>query len=207
MVVDISRAKSDEENKVIGLIRKIGGKKILVYNKIDQAVGKKDYLPDYNYLEEEFDKTVAVSALKNKNVKKLVQIIFDLLPEKKMELVKQDKELGEGESDFKISMSSKDYIAEIIREKAYLYLRKEVPYSVTVEVDSISTKKRMLVIEARLLTNAERYKKMIIGKGGKKIKEIGYNSRKELELMSGKKVFLKLEVEVDRHWPERVFTN
>ena len=44
---------------------------------------------------------------------------------------------------------------------------------------------------------------MIIGRGGKKIKEIGYNSRKELELMTGRKIFLELTVEIDKHWPER----
>ena len=44
---------------------------------------------------------------------------------------------------------------------------------------------------------------MIIGKGGKKIKEIGYNARKELELMSQRKVFLELTVEIDKHWAER----
>jgi len=53
------------------------------------------------------------------------------------------------------------------------------------------------------LTTADRYKKMIIGKGGRMIKLIGSTSRKELELMSGKKVYLELEVAVDRHWPER----
>lgn len=61
----------------------------------------------------------------------------------------------------------------------------------------------MLVIKAAILTTAERYKKMIIGRGGKKIKEIGYNARKELELMTGRKIFLELIVEVDKHWPER----
>ena len=48
-----------------------------------------------------------------------------------------------------------------------------------------------------------RYKKMIIGSGGKKIKEIGYNARKELELMSSRKIFLELMVETDKHWAER----
>jgi GTP-binding protein Era len=55
-VVDISRPKSDEENKVIGLVRKSNAKKILVYNKTDAAIGSKDHLAEYNYLEEEFDR-------------------------------------------------------------------------------------------------------------------------------------------------------
>ena len=51
--------------------------------------------------------------------------------------------------------------------------------------------------------NRQPDKKMIIGSGGKKIKEIGYNARKELELMTGRKIFLDLMVEIDKHWPER----
>jgi GTP-binding protein Era len=203
MVVDISRPKSEEENKVIGIIRKSKAKKVLVYNKMDLAVDKRDFLPDYNYLEEEFDKVVTTSALKEKNVKQLIGVLFDLLPEVDKNTLDDDGELIKLDRVFRIGMTSKEYIAELIREKAYLYLRKEVPYSVTVEVDKVYEKKGMLIVEARILTSADRYKKMIIGKNGKKIKEIGFNSRKEMELMSGKKVFLQLNVEVDRHWPER----
>jgi GTP-binding protein Era len=207
MVVDISRPKSEEENKVIGIVRKSRARKVLVYNKMDLAVDKRDFLPDYNYLEEEFDKVVTTSALKEKNVKQLIGVLFDLLPEVDKETLDEDGELIKLDKEFQIGMSSKEYIAELIREKAYLYLRKEVPYSVTVEVDKVYEKKGMLIVEARILTSADRYKKMIIGKDGKKIKEIGYNSRKELELMSSKKVFLQLNVEVDRHWPERELIN
>jgi GTP-binding protein Era len=207
MVVDISRPKSEEENKVIGIIRKSRAKKVLVYNKMDLAVDKRDFLPDYNYLEEEFDKVVTTSALKEKNVKQLISVLFELLPEVDKSTLDDDGELISLDKGFQIGMSSKEYIAELIREKAYLYLRKEVPYSVTVEVDKVFEKKGMLIVEARILTSADRYKKMIIGKNGKKIKEIGFNSRKELELMSRKKVFLQLNVEVDRHWPEREIIN
>ena len=206
-VVDISRPKNEEENKVIGLLRKINVKKILVYNKIDIAKDNKDHLPEYNYLEEEFDKTIGVSAIKDKNVKGLINLIFELLPEKINKETERNIELMDNGNKPKIGMSSKEYVQEIIREKAYLFLREEVPYSVDVRVDSITDKRKMLVIKAVILTTAERYKKMIIGRGGKKIKEIGYNARKELELMSGKKVFLELMVEIDSHWMEREINN
>lgn len=202
-LLDISRPKTEEENKVIGLIRKSKAKKVLVYNKIDAAVGSKDHLAEYNYLEEEFDKVISVSAIKEKNVKGLISIIFDLLPEKDSKSTEEDVEIIESKGGPVISLNSKEYIAEIIREKAYLFLRKEVPYSVNVEVDSILDKKKLILIKARILTTADRYKKMIIGVGGKKIKEIGYNARKELELMSQRKVFLELYVEIDKHWAER----
>jgi GTP-binding protein Era len=202
-LVDISRPKNEEENKVIGLVRKVNTKKILVYNKIDIAKDSKDHLPEYNYLEEEFDRTISVSAIKNKHIKSLISLVFELLPEKINKETEHNIELMDNGNKPKIGMNSKEYVQEIIREKAYLFLREEVPYSVDIRVDEIIDKKKLIVVKAVILTTAERYKKMIIGKGGKKIKEIGYNARKELELMSGRKVFLELMVEIDSHWMER----
>lgn len=201
MIVDISREKNEEENKVIGLVRKSKAKKVLVYNKIDKAVGSKDHTAEYNYLEEEFDKTIGISALQGKHVAGLVKIIFDLLP-KKRKPAEAKTGAGEGKKELAIKMGSKEYIEEIIREKAYLFLREEVPYSIKVRVDKIVDKQKLLLVKGAIITTADRYKKMIIGKGGRKIKEIGYNARKELELMSGRKIFLELMVEVDKHWPE-----
>lgn len=201
-LVDISRPKDDEENKVIGLIRKQTGKKILVYNKIDKAVGSKDHLAEYNYLEEEFDRVISLSALKSKNIKGLLNLIFELLPEKPdRELVEEIKLMAP--KGPLMGMGSKEYIQELIREKAYLFLREEVPYTINVVVEEIKDKKKLIYIKAIIYTNAERYKKMIIGARGKKIKEIGHNARKELELMSQRKIYLELEVKTDTHWMER----
>jgi GTP-binding protein Era len=205
-LVDISREKTEEENKVIGLVRKMPSKKVLVYNKIDKAVGSKDHLAEYNYLEEEFDKVISISAVKEKNVKGLLNIIFELLPEIPENQI--NKELGvlaEKRGPL-MGMGSKEYVAEIIREKAYLFLREEVPYTINVEVKEIKDKGKLIYIKATINTNADRYKKMIIGRDGKKIREIGFNARKELELMSTRKVFLDLTVEIDRHWMERNFS-
>jgi len=203
-IVDISRPKNEEENKVIGLLRKVKAKKILVYNKIDVAVGSKDHFADYNYLEDEFDKSISVSALKEKNVKGLIKLIFEELPERNNKELIKEIEIYQQENKPLISMSSKEYIEEIIREKAYLFLREEVPYTIFVGVDKIEDKEKLIVITATIYTNADRYKKMIIGKDGQKIKEIGYNARKELELMSRRKIYLELTVKTDRHWMERV---
>ena len=204
MVVDISRQKNEEEAKVLGLARKIDVPKILVYNKIDQALGTKDFLAEYNFLEDEFDKTIAVSALKDKHVAGLINLIFELLPEKADKELIEEIEILEKSMKGLSGLSSKDFVAELIREKAYLKLRKEVPYSLTVEVRELREKKAMFMIRADILTTADRYKKMIIGKNGHKIKQIGMMARKELELLAGKKVFLGLEVKVDEHWPERM---
>lgn len=203
-VVDISRPKSEEENKVIGLLRKVEAKKILVYNKMDKAIGPKDHFADYNYLEDEFDRAISISAQKEKNVKSVINIIFELLPSNSNDSLKKEIEMYWEEKKPLISMSSKEYIEELIREKAYLFLRDEVPYTIVVEVNKIQDKKDLIVISATIYTNADRYKKMIIGKNGQKIKEIGYNARKELELMSQRKIFLELTVKTDKHWMEKV---
>jgi GTP-binding protein Era len=169
---------------------------------MDEAVGTKDHFAEYNYLEEEFDKAITVSAIKSKNIKGLINEIFELLPEGN-QIAEEGVAALETKNKPVISMGSREYIAEIIREKTYLFLRKEVPYSINVEVDSVLDKKKLILIKATIYTTADRYKKMIIGKGGKKIKELGYNARKELELMSQRKIFLELNVQTDKHWPER----
>ena len=93
---------------------------------------------------------------------------------------------------------------EIIREKIFSVIDKEIPYSIHVEVDSLEEKEDMLVIQARVLTDEERYKRIIIGADGAKIKEIGTMARRELEQATNKKIYLELEVEVDTHWVERI---
>ena len=204
VVVDISRAKSEEENKIIGLVRNVDVPKILVYNKIDKAVGSKDHKADYHWMEEEFDKEIAISAIKSRHVSGLLNEIFGLLPTKASMAVMEEIALIEKSGNPVMGMNSRQYVAELIREKAYLCLRQEVPYSVNVEVKEIKEKKDIIVVRADIFTTYRRYKKMIIGREGKKLRQIGTAARKELELMAGKKIFLELEVRVDEHWPERM---
>jgi sialic acid synthase SpsE len=72
------------------------------------------------------------------------------------------------------------------------------------EVDEVKEKEDVTVVGARILTSDERYKKMIIGRGGKRVKEIGQMARRELEAATNSKIFLDLNVEVDPHWVESV---
>lgn len=202
MVVDMSRPKNDEENRMLGIVRKLNCKKVLVYNKLDKAVGPKDHLADYEYMEDEFDKSIKTSALKEINIKGLVNLIFELLPEKDESKARAETDSVHKKGKPVIGMEGTEFVAEIIREKTYLFLRDEIPYTINVEVNDIKDKGNIIVIKAKIITTADRYKKIIVGSQGQKIKEIGYNSRKELELMSGKKVFLELTVETNPHWME-----
>lgn len=191
-MVDHTRKRDWEESRVIGIMRTIDKPKILVINKIDDQ--DKTYLPQYYFLKREIESVVEISALKKRNLKLLLQMIFDRLPEEK-------GKHEESSNPFPVlNIDSKTFLSELVREKVFLQTRKEVPYSTTVIVDSIEEKNGILHIIARILTTEDRYKKMLIGFGGRKIKVIGSMARKEIELATSKKVFLGLTVETDRHW-------
>jgi GTP-binding protein Era len=95
-------------------------------------------------------------------------------------------------------------MAELIREKVFSVLDKEVPYSISVETEHIEEKADMTVITAHVMTDEERYKRIIIGEHARRIKEIGQLARRELEQALNKKIYLELDVVVDKHWVERL---
>ncbi|MBL7159319.1 GTPase Era [Candidatus Microgenomates bacterium] len=196
-LVDHTRKRALEENKTIGMIRNVKNTpKILVINKID--LRKPTYRAHYKFLEEEVDEVIEISALKKTHLKSLLEVIFKYLPEGKP--LPETKERITPALD----IDSKTFIAELIREKAFIFLRKEIPYSLTTVVDEVKERKDgLLCIQARILTTNNKYRKMIIGKKARMVKEIGMATRKELETATNKKVFLDLRVEVDKHWMER----
>ena len=193
-VVDPSREIGDEEKYTYGLIRHLDIPKILVINKSDLHREEKKYLQSYLEWGQDFEGVFELSALRASHIQPLVQKVMEIVPEG--EAMYDDMQMT--------NISDKFWVAEIIREKVFSVFDKEVPYSITVEVDDMEDKPEKFVIAARILTDAERYKKMIIGKGGLKIKEIGKMARRELEQALNKKIFLDLEVEVDTHWVDRV---
>lgn len=193
-VVDPSRDIGQEERYIYGLIRHLDIPKILVINKSDLPKRERQFEQEYLAWSDTFAAVCSLSALKASHIRPLRDKVIELLPEG--EPLYLGDQLTNITNDF--------WIAEIIREKVFSVLDKEVPYAVTVEVESMEQKKDMFVIEAKILTNQERYKRIIIGKGGIKIKEIGQMARKELEQALNKKVYLELEVGFDQHWIERI---
>lgn len=206
-MLDHTRKRDFEEARVLGIVRKLKPAKILVVNKIDDQ--EKSYLPQYFFLKEEFPDYFEISALLNKHMKPLVNRLFELLPTTPGVEEQSGKTPGVSESEERIhgypllNMDSKTFIAELIREKVFLMMGEEIPYTTTVIVDEIATrKKKMTYIKARILTTDTRYKKMLIGHEGRKIKEIGSYARKEIALATGRNIFLDLTVETDPHWQE-----
>ena len=193
-VIDPTRTRDYEESRVLGIVRKFNIPKILVINKCD--VEEPKYLALYKYLEDEFDTVIKVSGLEKLHLKTLVETIFDMLPERDTPLVKKEEYVYPA-----LNIDGKIFLAELIREKVFLRTRKEVPYTTTVVIDEIADRDNgMLYVRGRVLTTNDKYKKMLIGEGGRRIKEIGSMSRKELETATNRKVFLDLTVESDKHW-------
>lgn len=196
-MVDHTRERDFEENKALGIVRKSKAPKILVINKTD--VRTPTHIVQYKFMEDEFDRVVEISALAHKNINTLIDDIFSFLPEGKP-LVDTGKLVQPG-----LNIDSRLFISEIIREKAFLFLREELPYTLATVVDQVTERDNGTVyIKARILTSADRYKAMIIGKAGVMIKEISQAARKELETATSKKIFLELTVETDEHWSEYV---
>lgn len=195
-VVDPTRAVGAEERFTLSLIRDIDKPKLLVINKID--MDRKPYLEDYRALgQQEFGgKIIEISAQTETHTKSVINEVFEVLPEGELFYPAEQH----------TNLTREIWVAEIIREKVLHEVRDEVPYEMHVVVDKIDEKKpvmnqpMMIVIHARILTTADRYKKMIIGAGGRTIKQIGSVARRELEQSLNTKIFLQIEVETDPHW-------
>lgn len=95
----------------------------------------------------------------------------------------------------------RDIAAELIRESVLLYVKDEVPHCVAVKIDSFEERADdKAYIEASLYVERDSQKGILVGKGGEMIKRIGTRSREEIEAMSGRKVFLNLNVKVAKNW-------
>lgn len=191
-VVDPTRDIGDEERSVMLMIEALDKPKILVINKID--LQDKPFIDFYRDLAENYTEVIEVSALRGTHVQSLINAIREHLPE-------GEQYYPEGQLT---NMPNKFWLAELIREKLFLRLRQELPYTTHVEVtESEKRENGIIFIQATVFTTTDRYKRMIIGSGGQGIKEIGQSTRKELELVMENKVFLDLTVEVDPHWMQR----
>ncbi|MBU4314931.1 GTPase Era [Patescibacteria group bacterium] len=193
-VVDPTREIGNEEKQTLKMIEDIEKPKLLIINKVDEKSAQRNIDFYRDLLDDHFDAMIELSALNGTNLDILKDWIFEHLPD------------GEPyyEQNQISNLGQKERIAELIREKLFLRLREEVPYSVHVVVNEIERRPNgTLYIGADVLTTDERYKRMIIGKGARGIKEISQSTRKELETVTGEKIFLELNVEVDSHWVER----
>lgn len=170
---------------------------ILVITKAD-TVGKEEMfakIMDWTSQGIEFLDIIPTSSKKGMNVKKLVEIIQNLLPETGYRYFDEDAISDKGNSFL---------IKEIIREKILLRTGEEIPHSTAIMIEKYKDKKNIVEISAIVLVERESQKPIIIGKGGSKLKQIATDARVELEAEFEKKVFLEIFVKVANDWRKSI---
>lgn len=186
------------DRAVMEELQKVPVPKILVINKVD-TVHQDDLLKiiaNYNELAHP-DEIIPLSALKGKNVDRLLDVIFDYLEEGPMFF----------DEDTLTDQPMKQLMAEYVREKAMRFLQDELPHGVTVYIDQMKKRrhKELWDIDATIVCERDSHKGMIIGKQGAMLKKIGQAARKDMEHMLDAKVNLKLWVKVKKDWRDQEF--
>ena len=159
---------------------------ILVVNKVDRYKDKNkilDFLKDRSE-NDVFIDTVPISALYEKNLIRLIEVIERHLPIKSPEFDKDT--VTDKDTFFRIT--------EILRERLMHHLRDELPCSLDCSIDNFEDKEKIVMIDLLIKTKKDAHKKIIIGKGGGLLKQVGTEARKEIETLVGKKVFLTTQV-------------
>ncbi|MBC7850054.1 MAG: GTPase Era [Chitinophagaceae bacterium] len=194
LLVDIDENR-EEANEIFQSL-KLKVPCIVIINKIDEEPGDKidkaiAFFKDKPYAKE----VVGISALKHKNLEDLLQKILSYLPE------------GEPffEGDDLTDLPTRFFVGELVREKIFQLYKEEIPYHTTVLVTEFKEKSTLVKIVANIIVQRDTQKGILLGEGGKMIKQLGTESRKEIEKFIGHKVFLELFVKVKPKWRDNDF--
>ena len=140
-----------------------------------------------------FKEIIPVSALKKDNVKTLLKVIQKYLPDT----------IAYYEKDTITDVSEEFRLKELLREKILELTEEEVPHSTGCLIEEIEYSRNSYHIRALIVVDRESLKRIIIGKNGSKIKEIGTRARKDMESLLNKKIYLELFVKVIKNWRDR----
>ncbi len=193
---DASVSTGNGDRFVLDLVKDSGKKAVLVLNKIDKIKDKNGLLPLIEFYSKEYDFTeiIPISALKGEAVEILLREIIKHLPEG--EPIFSEDEM----TDQPVRM----IVAEMVREKILEKTGEEIPYVTAVVTEMFDeTNPELPKIYCAIYVERASQKKIIIGKGGAKIKEIGERARRDIEKLLGRQVFLKLFVKVVEDWRNR----
>lgn len=194
LVVDASVAPNDEDRLLFDLLQNLRRNVpvLLVLNKVD--------LTENNHLDAHRELylqgvpkalAIPVSALKIENLDSLLNSIIELLP----------PGVPFYPADQITDLFEREIAADLIRESALKILRDEIPHGIAIRIDQFTERsKDTAYIEATIFVERESHKPIVIGRGGRMIKLIGSAARKEIEKMSGRKIFLRLNVKVRKDW-------
>ncbi len=194
LMVEAGDYAGEEYGMIFENLKKTDAPVFLVINKIDRHSSdeiektEKEFGEMFNFKE-----IIKISALNGQNVDKLLAKTLEYLPEGPAYFPKDML------TDIPLALA----ISEVIREKLYLNLRKELPYSSAVNVEEIKERENgMMYIRAVISVARDSQKGIVIGEKGKMIKKIGKDARLEIEQMVKKPVFLELFVRVEEDWPK-----
>ncbi len=179
-----------EANKTFTLLR-LKAPAIVILNKVDIADAGMVQQAQTFFLQQPYCKQViSISALKKKGIDELLNSILNLLPE------------GEPffEADNLTDLPTKFFVSELIREKIFYLYQDEIPYHTTVLIQEFKEKLTLIKITADIILQRETQKGIVLGQGGKMIKQLGIEARKDIEEFLGRKVFLELFVKVRPKW-------
>ena len=199
-MIDVSvplpeKMKKKKLEEYLSYMDKITCPAVMVLNKVD-LIDRVKLLPMIKSYSElyPFHAVVPLSALHGDGDENLVTELLALLP------------LGPRyfPEDIPTDASERFLCGEIIREKVFLLTGQEIPYSTAILIDSFKedADNRRVTIHASIVLERNSQKGIVIGKSGKKLKSIGIAARKDIELLLGEKVVLKLWVKVKKNWSQ-----
>lgn len=163
----------------------------LILNKIDRFSSDELIQLLVDWQERfEFKEMIPISALKDLNVEKLIEVTKDYLTDD-IKYYPEDQKSDQDE-DF--------LYAEIIREKLIFATKEEIPHSIAVVIESKKIKDDMTILDAVIIVERESQKGIVIGKGGSVLKKVGTLARRDIQNKLNKKVFLNLFVTVEKNW-------
>ncbi|HEY0634855.1 MAG TPA: GTPase Era [Gammaproteobacteria bacterium] len=185
---------TDEDEHVLQRLKSVKVPVMLVVNKIDQLEEKGALLPLMQSLavKMSFVEIVPLSAQNGSNVEELERTVVRYLPEAEAAFP----------ADQITDRSERFLAAEIVREKLMRELGQELPYAVTVEIEQFKEEEGLLRISALIWVERDSQKRIVIGKKGEQLKEIGRQARIDMEKLFDNKVFLQLWVKVKEGWSD-----
>lgn len=191
-VVEAGRWTVSDEH-IVGELAAVKQPVILVANKADQISSEElEAFLGEAVQKREFAASLAVSALEGTNVAELVQLIVEQLDEGPQYYPE----------DWLSDQPERFIVAEFIREELFLRTEEEIPHSLAVDVDEIKedAEKNLMRIRATIYVERESQKGIVIGRGGRMLKEVGTSARRQMERLLGTRVHLDLWVKVKKDW-------
>ncbi|MGM0220720.1 GTPase Era [Enterococcus sp. AZ137] len=194
-IISADQKRGRGDDFIIERLKNVQSPVYLIINKIDKVHPDEllGIIEDYS-AQMPFAQVVPISATEGNNVDRLMEVLIAEMPEGPQYF--PDDQVTDHPEYFIVS--------ELIREKVLFLTRDEVPHSVAVVVDSMKRNENdKIQIQAIIIVERDSQKGIIIGKGGKMLKEIGTKARKDIENLLGDKVFLELWVKVQKDWRDK----